>query len=54
MYNLDSMCHLERERKGRKERRKKEEEGRGKGRIEDIFKPFFFHLKFRVIIVSTM
>ena len=36
----------------RKEERKKEEEGRGKGRIEDIFKPFF-HLKFRVIIVST-
>ena len=26
---------------GWKEERKKEEEGRGKGRIEDIFKPFF-------------
>jgi len=25
----------------RKEERKKEEEGRGKGWIEDIFKPFF-------------
>ena len=56
MYNLDSMCHLEREKqkRERKEERKKEEEGRGQGRIKDVFKPFFFHLKFRVIVTSTM
>ena len=53
MYNLDSMCHLERKKreKGRKKERKRRKEG-GKGG-QRIYLSLFFHLKFRVIIVST-